>query len=145
MRTLDLPAEGGVDELDAQQDTHIGPVLDGALNDGGNPDHDGHGLVELWGAGKDGPRRWKLSDQGGRWSMLIGDLLAAGFTKAWLLSVTMEGSAREANPSMPHVAALLELLSCAVQQQGVYNDVIRVMMLLRGFWFRIKGPGWRGK
>lgn len=37
------PAQRGVGELDAQQDAGIDPVLDGELDDDGQPNHDGHG------------------------------------------------------------------------------------------------------
>jgi hypothetical protein len=33
--------------LDGQQDTGVQPVLQGELDDDGNPDHNGHGLVQL--------------------------------------------------------------------------------------------------
>ncbi len=51
-----VPAQRGVKELDTQQDAHVRPVLDGTLDDGSNPDHDGHGLVELWGGRRVGGR-----------------------------------------------------------------------------------------
>ena len=41
--------KGGVQELDGQKDAHVGPGLDGGLNDDGHPDHEGHGLVQLLG------------------------------------------------------------------------------------------------
>jgi hypothetical protein len=41
------PADGGVGELDAEQDAHIQEVQDSGLDDDGDPDHDGHGLDEL--------------------------------------------------------------------------------------------------
>ncbi len=46
------PAQRGVGKLDAQQDARVNPVLDGKLNDDGQPDHDGHGAPHCggWGA-----------------------------------------------------------------------------------------------
>mmetsp|Transcript_14680 Transcript_14680/g.43015 ORF Transcript_14680/g.43015 Transcript_14680/m.43015 type:complete len:204 (-) Transcript_14680:378-989(-) len=53
-----IPAQCGVDELDGQQDAKVSPVLDGALDDGRDPNHDGHGLVQH--AQVDEPRRRRL-------------------------------------------------------------------------------------
>lgn len=38
------PAQGGIDELDSQQHTDIGPILQTDLNDNGHPDNQWHGI-----------------------------------------------------------------------------------------------------
>ena len=61
--------EGGVHELDRQEDAHVGPGLNGGLDDDGHPDHEGHGLVQLLGellGGRKGGR-----EEGGRVRMIV--------------------------------------------------------------------------